>query len=78
MAAVEMTKDVAHAEDKVIVLHVREFIVGRFGRLSAVGCRLSASWELPLLFDHCGTPPFDTAGLTDRLLRMSRRVDDFA
>ena len=33
-----MTKDVAHAEDKAIVLHVREFIVGRFG-----GCRLSAS-----------------------------------
>jgi nucleotide-binding universal stress UspA family protein len=32
-AAVEMTKDVAHPDDKVIVLHVHEFAVGRFGRL---------------------------------------------
>ena len=32
-AAVEMTKDVAHADDKVIVLHVHEFAVGRFGRM---------------------------------------------
>jgi nucleotide-binding universal stress UspA family protein len=32
-AAVEMTKDVAHADDKVIVLHVHEFAVGRFGRI---------------------------------------------
>jgi nucleotide-binding universal stress UspA family protein len=32
-AAVEMTKDVAKADDKVIVLHVHEFAVGRFGRL---------------------------------------------
>lgn len=33
MAAVEMTKEVARADDKVIVLHVHEFAVGRFGRL---------------------------------------------
>lgn len=32
-AAVEMTKDVANADDKVIVLHVHEFAVGRFGRM---------------------------------------------
>jgi len=32
-AAVEVTKDVAHADDKVIVLHVHEFAVGRFGRM---------------------------------------------
>ncbi len=32
-AAVEMTKDVAHAGDKVIVLHVHEFAAGRFGRI---------------------------------------------
>jgi nucleotide-binding universal stress UspA family protein len=32
-AAVEMIKDVAHADDKVIVLHVHEFAVGRFGRM---------------------------------------------
>jgi nucleotide-binding universal stress UspA family protein len=32
-AAAEMTKDVAHADDKVIVLHVHEFAVGRFGRI---------------------------------------------
>jgi hypothetical protein len=32
-AAVQMTKDVAHADDKVIVLHVHEFAVGRFGRM---------------------------------------------
>jgi nucleotide-binding universal stress UspA family protein len=32
-AAVEMTKDVAHAGDKLIVLHVHEFAVGRFGRM---------------------------------------------
>ena len=32
-AAVAMTKDVAHADDKVIVLHVHEFAVGRFGRI---------------------------------------------
>jgi nucleotide-binding universal stress UspA family protein len=32
-AAVEMTKDVAHADDKVIVLHVHEFAVGRFGKM---------------------------------------------
>jgi nucleotide-binding universal stress UspA family protein len=32
-AAVEMTKDVAHPDDKVIVLHVHEFAVGRFGRI---------------------------------------------
>ena len=32
-AAVEMTKDVAHPGDKVIVLHVHEFAVGRFGRI---------------------------------------------
>jgi len=32
-AAVEMTKDVAHADDKVIVVHVHEFAVGRFGRM---------------------------------------------
>ena len=32
-AAVEMTKDVAQADDKVIVLHVHEFAVGRFGRI---------------------------------------------
>jgi nucleotide-binding universal stress UspA family protein len=32
-AAVEMTKDVADSDDKVIVLHVHEFAVGRFGRI---------------------------------------------
>jgi nucleotide-binding universal stress UspA family protein len=32
-AAVEMIKEVAHADDKVIVLHVHEFAVGRFGRI---------------------------------------------
>jgi nucleotide-binding universal stress UspA family protein len=32
-AAVQMTKDVAHADDRVIVLHVHEFAVGRFGRV---------------------------------------------
>ena len=32
-AAVEMTRDVVHADDKVIVLHVHEFAVGRFGRI---------------------------------------------
>ena len=32
-AAVEMTKDVTHPGDKVIVLHVHEFAVGRFGRI---------------------------------------------
>jgi nucleotide-binding universal stress UspA family protein len=32
-AAVEMTRDVARPGDKVIVLHVHEFAVGRFGRL---------------------------------------------
>jgi nucleotide-binding universal stress UspA family protein len=32
-AAVEMTKDVANPGDKVIVLHVHEFAVGRFGRM---------------------------------------------
>jgi nucleotide-binding universal stress UspA family protein len=33
MSAVQMTKEVARADDKVIVLHVHEFAVGRFGRL---------------------------------------------
>jgi nucleotide-binding universal stress UspA family protein len=32
-AAVEMVKDITHSSDKVIVLHVHEFAVGRFGRL---------------------------------------------
>ena len=32
-AAVEMTKDVARAGDTVVVLHVHEFAVGRFGRM---------------------------------------------
>jgi nucleotide-binding universal stress UspA family protein len=32
-AAAEMIKDLAHADDKVIVLHVHEFAVGRFGRI---------------------------------------------
>jgi nucleotide-binding universal stress UspA family protein len=32
-AAVEMIKDLVHAEDRVIVLHVHEFAVGRFGRI---------------------------------------------
>ena len=33
MEAIQMTKDVANAGDKVVVLHVHEFAVGRFGRL---------------------------------------------
>jgi len=32
-AAVEMIKDLASGEDKVVVLHVHEFAVGRFGRM---------------------------------------------
>lgn len=32
-AAVEMIKDLVHPDDKVIVLHVHEFAVGRFGRI---------------------------------------------
>jgi len=32
-AAVEMIKDVAHPDDRVVVLHVHEFAVGRFGRI---------------------------------------------
>lgn len=28
-----MTKEIAHDDDKVIVLHVHEFAVGRFGRI---------------------------------------------
>lgn len=32
-AAVEMIKDLVHADDRVIVLHVHEFAVGRFGRM---------------------------------------------
>ena len=32
-AAVEMIKDVVHPDDRVIVLHVHEFAVGRFGRI---------------------------------------------
>jgi nucleotide-binding universal stress UspA family protein len=32
-AAVEMVKDIAQSGDKVVVLHVHEFAVGRFGRL---------------------------------------------
>jgi len=32
-AAVEMIKDLVHADDRVIVLHVHEFAVGRFGRI---------------------------------------------
>jgi nucleotide-binding universal stress UspA family protein len=32
-AAAEMIKDLAHADDRVIVLHVHEFAVGRFGRI---------------------------------------------
>ena len=30
----------------------------------------------PLLFGHRGTPPVDTASLTDMLLRISRLADD--
>jgi len=33
LAAVEMVKEVAHTDDKVIVLHVHEFALGRFGRI---------------------------------------------
>lgn len=32
-AAVEMIKDLVHPDDRVIVLHVHEFAVGRFGRI---------------------------------------------
>jgi nucleotide-binding universal stress UspA family protein len=32
-AAVEMIRDLAHADDRVVVLHVHEFAVGRFGRM---------------------------------------------
>jgi len=32
-AAVEMVKDIAQSDDKVVVLHVHEFAAGRFGRL---------------------------------------------
>jgi nucleotide-binding universal stress UspA family protein len=32
-AAIEMVKDIAHAGDKVVVLHVHEYAVGRFGRI---------------------------------------------
>lgn len=32
-AAVEMIKDLVHADDRVVVLHVHEFAVGRFGRI---------------------------------------------
>lgn len=32
-AAVEMIKDLVHSDDRVIVLHVHEFAVGRFGRI---------------------------------------------
>jgi nucleotide-binding universal stress UspA family protein len=32
-AAVEMIKDLVHSGDRVIVLHVHEFAVGRFGRI---------------------------------------------
>lgn len=32
-AAVAMVKELAHASDTVIVLHVHEFAIGRFGRL---------------------------------------------
>lgn len=32
-AAVEMIKDLVHPDDRVIVLHVHEFAIGRFGRI---------------------------------------------
>jgi nucleotide-binding universal stress UspA family protein len=32
-AAVEMVKDLVRSEDNVLVLHVHEFAIGRFGRL---------------------------------------------
>ncbi|HTX82153.1 MAG TPA: universal stress protein [Streptosporangiaceae bacterium] len=32
-AAVEMIKDLVHADDRVVVLHVHEFAIGRFGRI---------------------------------------------
>jgi nucleotide-binding universal stress UspA family protein len=32
-AAVEMVKDIAQSGDKVVVLHVHEYAVGRFGRI---------------------------------------------
>jgi nucleotide-binding universal stress UspA family protein len=32
-AAAEMVKDLARPDDKVVVLHVHEFAVGRFGRI---------------------------------------------
>jgi len=37
-AAARMMKDLAHADDRVIVLHVHEFAVGRFGRVQ-VDCQ---------------------------------------
>jgi nucleotide-binding universal stress UspA family protein len=32
-AAVEMIKDLVHSDDRVVVLHVHEFAVGRWGRI---------------------------------------------
>jgi hypothetical protein len=49
-AAVEMTKEVAHDDDKVIVLHVHEFAVGR--------CRGGLTGRLP-----AGTPQVDSGQL---------------
>ncbi|HUA40906.1 MAG TPA: universal stress protein [Streptosporangiaceae bacterium] len=44
-AAVEMIKDLVHSDDKVIVLHVHEFAVGRFGRIQ-VDCAEGQGEEL--------------------------------
>ena len=44
-AAVEMIKDLVHADDRVIVLHVHEFAVGRFGRIQ-VDCAEGQGEEL--------------------------------
>ncbi len=44
-AATEMIKDLVHADDRVIVLHVHEFAVGRFGRIQ-VDCAEGQGEEL--------------------------------
>jgi nucleotide-binding universal stress UspA family protein len=44
-AAVEMIKDLVHSDDKVIVLHVHEFAIGRFGRIQ-VDCAEGQGEEL--------------------------------
>jgi nucleotide-binding universal stress UspA family protein len=44
-AAVQMITDLVHSDDKVIVLHVHEFAVGRFGRIQ-VDCAEGQGEEL--------------------------------